>query len=314
VQVAAEEHVPYAVQEAMVEVAGKALWYRAAFGRLLRRGGVPASLVNELLDSGISKYQVMRGVLEELDTRGKAGAKVQHQLIRELVSVQPKGEGVDPKTAAEAQSALRALAEEHGILERPRRHDPQAAKKAEVERRRQAALQNRRKDGDQRAKLSALYQEYCGLITDTSDKQGRGYRLEEMLGEVAALDEKLGYVGPYRKGTVSQTDGMLTHQGFHYLIEARWRMDPADVQALGAFSAKVSRVLQSTRGLFISVVGFRPEVIEEMQTGTKNLLLMTGQEFAFVLDGRIKLEKALRLKVEEGAKKGLIFFDLAQVV
>jgi hypothetical protein len=109
---------------------------------------------------------------------------------------------------------------------------------------------------------------------------------------------------------VVQTDGMVVFEGFPYLMEARWRMDPPDVAAVAALAHKASRSLQSTRALFISVVGFRPEVVTELQTGVKNVLLMSGAELSLILDGRMTLDRALQLKVDEGAKKGHIFYDL----
>jgi hypothetical protein len=292
----------------MVEAAGKLFWYRAPFGQLLRRCGVPAPLVNQLLASGDSKYVVMRAVLAELDGRGKSGAAVQQQLVRELVAM-PIGQDVDEPSARDAQNALRATAEACELLGptgSPRSGDERAAA---VQRRNQAAREQRQAAA-RADKFSKLHREYCALLTDTGDRQGRGYRLEEMIGEVALL-EGLSYTPPFRKGTVTQTDGMIVLDSFHYLIEARWRTDPPDAQALSALSHKVGRNLTSTRGLFVSVEGFRDEVVREIQTGPKNLLLMSGQEFAFVLEGRLALSDVVRRKAAEGAMKGSLFFNLA---
>jgi hypothetical protein len=132
-----------------------------------------------------------------------------------------------------------------------------------------------------------------------------------MVGELAGLDEVECHPA-YRKGTVTQTDGMLKLDGFHYLIEARWRSDPPDVAAMAALAHKALRALQSTRGLFISIEGFREETVREMETGPKTILLMTGAELSGILEGRWTLDQALRQKVDEGAKKGHIFFDLTR--
>lgn len=301
----ASSHIPYAVQEATVEAAGKLFWYRAPFGRLLRRAGVPDALVSELLGTGASKYSVMRSVLEELDARGDDGVQVQQQIIRELVDVPTSGQEIDKAQAQSAQQTLRRLARSHGIL-RDKSREPISAIDL---RQRTETREAQRREGERHARLAELHREYCRLLADSSDRQGRGYRLEEMVGEVALL-ERLGYRPPFRKGTVTQTDGMLSVDGFQYLVEARWRAIPPDVQGLAAFSHKVSRNLQSTRGLFLSVVGFRTEVVAELETGVKNLILVSGQEFALILEGRLTLADALRRKVEEAAKKASLFYDL----
>ena len=41
-----------------------------------------------------------------------------------------------------------------------------------------------------------------------------------------------------------------------------------------------SRTLQSTRALFVSVVGFRPKVVTALQSGVKSVLLMSGRVLA----------------------------------
>lgn len=223
-----------------------------------------------------------------------------------------------PKDAAElpeakaAQAQLRAISDEHDLLP-----ETKASRQLAVER--LAAQQRRARHAQREAdraravqERQALFREFCELVANASDKQGRGYRLEEMLGEVAELDA-LRYAPPFRKGTVTQTDGMLTYEGFQYLIEARWRSDPADVAQIAALAHKADRALESTRGLFLSVAGFRAEVVNELERGPKNLLLMTGAEFSLILEGRLTLMEAMRLKVEEGAKRGHILCDLARL-
>jgi len=64
--------------------------------------------------------------------------------------------------------------------------------------------------------------------------------------------------------------------------------------------------------MFLSMAGFRPEVVRELETGDKNVLLMSGQDFALILEGKMTFPQALQLKVDEGAKKGHIFYDLTR--
>jgi hypothetical protein len=250
----------------------------------------------------------MRTILDELDARGAAGAQVQRQLVTEMVAAPVGNDAQDPAAAARAQAALRKAAIANGILE-----DAQAIKiheSEDVRRRRDAAARQSRSQAERRTILSELHAEYLQLLVAEGDRQARGYRLEEIMGQLATLEE-LRYTPPFRKGTVTQTDGMIGYDGFHYLLEARWREKPPDAQALGAFIAKIARNLQSTRGLFVSIAGYRDEVIAEMQSGIKNLVLMSGQEFELILDQRITLAQALQEKIEHGAKKGEIFYDLA---
>jgi len=74
------------------------------------------------------------------------------------------------------------------------------------------------------------------------------------------------YQPPYRKGTVEETDGFFTFRGFDYLLEARWRKTQPPIGDLRAFSGKVKAKIESTRGLFLSIPGFRKEVVDEAAT------------------------------------------------
>jgi Restriction endonuclease len=118
------------------------------------------------------------------------------------------------------------------------------------------------------------------------------------------------YQPPYRKGTVEQTDGFFTFNSFHYLIEARWWKRPPSLSELTAFSGKVSRKIDSTRGLFVSVAGFRKEVLQEASS-LLNVILADGQDLALILEGRISLIEALQIKLDNAAQKGVLFYPLA---
>jgi hypothetical protein len=311
-RVASQSQIPYDVQAALIEASGKLFWYWEDYRHFMRKAGVHPAIVARLTNSGASKYQVMRALLGELDGAGSSGRQVQIQLVQGLVTVPLNAQdGVEPAEAKAAQAHLRALADKHGLLPATRTAREQADERLAAKRRRHEAQQREAARKDALARRQALFDEFCKLLSDTTDKQGRGYRLEEMLGEVAGLDG-LRYVPPFRKGTVAQTDGMLTFEGFQYLIEARWRDEPADVASIAALAMKADRSLQSTRGLFVSIAGFREEVVTELESGTKNLLLMSGAEFSLVLEGHITLAKALQVKVEEGAKKGRIFLDISR--
>lgn len=306
--------MPYPVQAALVDASGKVFWYWDPYKHCLRKSGVHAATIARLTAGGASKYQVMRELLAELDTAGPQGRRVQVQLV-EALSTHPlsDADGIDVAAARAAQQRLRSVAEEHGILRPPAAKQREAAAAEQSAARRRDAAHRRARERESKESRQQLHAEFCQLSREAGEreKQERGYRLEEMLGEVARLDG-LTYTPPFRKGTVVQTDGMIGFEGFQYLLEARWRDARADVAALSNLSAKASRNLQSTRGLFLSVVGFRPEVVSELESGIKNILLMTGQEFLLVLEGRVTLRRAFELKVEEGAKRGRIFFDLAK--
>jgi hypothetical protein len=276
------------------------------------RAGVPGALLQTYAE--LSKYQLMRSVLAELDAKGAVGAKVQRQLVRELVGLRTFGQEVDADAARECIRRLASVAGEYGLL------DDLAARgrgEAQASAQRQAAARERlKKSADRTIKLTELRGEFAhlaGSLDAPSDRQERGYRLEALIGGLARL-EGLSYSPPYRKGTVVQIDGHFHFDGHHYLIEARWRAQQPDFAALSAFSAKVSNGLVGTRGLFLSIAGFRTEPVDEIERGARNIVLMSGQELALILEDRPSFLEAMELKVVEASRRGRLFHDIASTV
>ncbi|MDQ3914093.1 MAG: hypothetical protein M3323_02005 [Actinomycetota bacterium] len=76
---------------------------------------------------------------------------------------------------------------------------------------------------------------------------------------------------------------------------------------------KVDKKLTSTRGVFLSIVGFRQEVVLELTRGvSSSIVLFDGQDVTLILEGHVSLPDALAIKVEKAAQEGLIYFPLSQ--
>jgi hypothetical protein len=73
----------------------------------------------------------------------------------------------------------------------------------------------------------------------------------------------------------------------------------------------VKAKIESTRGLFLSIPGFRKEVVDEAVT-LANLILMDGEELAVILEGRVSLVEGLQIKLDKAAQEGLLFYSLVR--
>jgi hypothetical protein len=296
--------VSYAFQEAIVQACGTVFWYKRPLRQLLMRVGVPGPLVEKYGDA--SKFIMVREILAELDKRGEAGVRVQHQLARELAAMRTVADPDNREAGLAALADLRAVAKQEGILEDD---DPETTRRNE----RKLAAEEAQQVATARARgLAELNATYMALATRDNEAQERGYDLESLLAALFKLHD-IHFTPPFRKGTVEQTDGFFKFDGFEYLIEARWRKKPPDIGELRAFSGKVKGKIESTRGLFVSVAGFRAEVLQEA-AGLLNLVLIDGQDLALILEGRISLREALRIKLDRAAQQGILFYPLAQHV
>ncbi|HWP91337.1 MAG TPA: restriction endonuclease [Thermodesulfobacteriota bacterium] len=295
--------LPFEIREAIVAVCGKAFWLKDPFRSFLLSCGVPAEIYDRYSDE--SKYKITRHILAELDALREEGFEIQRRIVTELVKLRRVPDESVPNMDA-ALNALRWLKElainQKIVIEEEQKATDHRVQEA---RRKQVALAARAQ------KMDELRRTFYGWASVPDDPQNRGYGLEDLLAELFELHE-ISYRRPYRTAT-EQIDGHFPFKGFDYLVEARWRLGPPTEADLAAFKTKVDKKITSTRGLFVSIPGYRPEVLLEFTRGvSSNIVLMDGQDLALILEGHVSLNDALDLKIQKAAQEGIIFFPLSQ--
>lgn len=294
--------LPFEIREAVVQVCGKAFWYKDPLKSFLVDAGVPVQIIEKWWDE--SKFKLARHVLSELDALGDPGVEVQQRVVRELCALRGlPDEAADKDAGLTAIRWLKELALSQGLAT----DEERTAREQRVQeaRRRQASVTARA------AKMEELRVAFHVMVASTDDPQARGYSLEDLFAELFELHE-IAYRRPYRTDT-EQIDGSFHWNGFDYLVEARWRRDPPAEAELAAFKGKVDKKLTSTRGLFLSIVGFRQEVVLEFTRGVRsNIVFVDGQDLSLILEGHVSLTDALTLKIEKAAQEGIIHFPLSQ--
>ena len=162
---------------------------------------------------------------------------------------------VKAKRAKESVAALKLLVTPHADMIEEER----AAQK-----RREQGKQDAARNLGVRQALEGLQQEYFQLL-GSNEPQKRGFRLEHIvktLFELFDLDPKSSF-----RVVGEQIDGAFTFDKTDYLFEAKWQKEPVDIGDLDGFSTKVSRRLDNTLGLFLSINGFSPDAITAHSKG-----------------------------------------------
>lgn len=287
------EPIPLSVFEAAVQVAGSALHFKSSLKQLLRNSGVSANGAERY--SHLTKYQIFRSTWDDLDRAGTRGRKVQYRLITELANLdKPDTKVPDLAAGQRAIADLRRLAQQANLLVAP-----EDLARAE---RRKAAATAVAESTSKREQLAALNDRFQTLHRQ-SNKQRRGYDLEKLLAALFRWAE-LDYHGSYKTET-DQIDGAVTLDSFTYLIEARWREEVAVATDLVAFADKVEHRIDATRGLFVSMAGFRPTAVDRYRRAKENrLVLLDGGDLAWILEGRVDFTEALRAKVRAASIQG----------
>jgi hypothetical protein len=185
------------------------------------------------------------------------------------------------------------------------------AEEKEIERRRQEAHERRVRVDAVKTVIDGLTREYLDLISSV-DAQARGYRLEKLLYglfEIFDLDPKASF-----KVTGEQIDGAFTFESTDYLLEAKWHKDPMRASDLDALAGKLSRKLDNTLGLYLSINGYSEDGVRAHSSGRRLMLLMDGSDLMAVLEGRIDLLQLLLRKRRAAAQTGNIYLKIHEIL
>lgn len=209
---------------------------------------------------------------------------------------------------AKANQAKQSAAALRKFIGRP---SDEEAEQGAIEERRKSAYDTMIKTTGVREKLAQLTQEYYKLL-GTDDPQRRGYRLEKILRELFVLfdlDPKAAF-----KVTGEQIDGAFTFQATDYLLEAKWQQEPVAAAGLDSLAGKLSRKLDNTLGLYLSINGYSDDGVKAHSSGRRLVILMDGSDLMAVLEGRIDLIQLLLRKRRHAAQTGNIYLRIHEIL
>jgi hypothetical protein len=209
------------------------------------------------------------------------------------------------KKAIEAEAAVEALRAQlkgHQDIQ-------EEGRKAE-ERRKQAHARLMQVNAVQ-TELDNLKGEFFDLVGSDNPQQ-RGFSLEKVLKglfEIFDLDPKASF-----RITGEQIDGAFSFEGTDYLLEAKWQREPVAAKDLDGLAGKLSRKLENTLGLFLSINGFSEDAVKAHSSGRRLVLLMDGSDLMAVLEGRIDLVQLLLRKRRKAAETGNIYLKIHEIL
>jgi hypothetical protein len=293
-----DSFLPLDVVEAAVSAIGKVFYYKSSLKALLRRSGVSSGWFERYASE--TKYAIARNVFGDLELR-ENGRKVAIRIVQELCAIRkPADDNVDIAEALSALSQLRTLSQQARI-EDAREEIKRESRQAEQTHRIEAITLHERL-------LEQCYKKYQTLLSETN-LQKRGYALQDLLKDLF-LAHEIDYTPPFR-AVSEEIDGAFRYASFDYLVETKWTRAEASLAALDIFKAKVDRRLTSTRGLFLSIASYDPNVVASFEgSADRNVILMSGEDLALILEGRVLLTDALDLKTSRAARKGRLFVSL----
>lgn len=136
-------------------------------------------------------------------------------------------------------------------------------------------------------------------LTQSTDTQRRGYLLQDLLARTFDLHDITVTKSFTRNDGAEQIDGAFKLEGWHYLVECRWRKQLADIRELDGLNGQVERTGKQAMGFFLSINGWSKHVPPLLkQNANKAILLMDGYDLRCVLTQQVDLKELLLAKIQ----------------
>jgi hypothetical protein len=293
--------LPFEIREQIIQCIGTCFYYKDNVEAFFISCGIDKRIASKHKD--LYKFVWARELLNDLDGIPD-GDILQRKILTELCKFRnlPDLKADNPDAGLSALRRLKELAVENKIEVEEIKRDTKSRK---------IIAEEKKKIIEERSqRLSDLKKAFNNGIVN-QDRAAAGYSLEDILEQFFPLFD-LDYRKSYKTDT-QQIDGHFRFEGFDYLVEAKWRMDQPPESEIGGFERKIETKLESTRGLFVSINGFREEVVKQFEGRGSKILFMTGEDLSLLLEGIMDLKEALRIKIERAAQEGKVFVSISSI-
>lgn len=269
---------------------------RAAADQLLRRAGVDEDLIRRFLtdrdpatDTKASKRVAGTMVLDELAKDGRDLG-----VVAKLIEIAADWDAFH--LAADEYKARATVQKAQEVRSAAVEQEAHAQTAAETRLRNAAAVQRREQEALLKQHSLLLLAQFDEAAKD-GDPHARGYLLQDLLNRLFDLHQFPVSRSFKRNDGGEQIDGAFEMNGWHYLVECRWRKAPADGRDLDGLLGQVQRSGRQTMGLFLSINGWSEHVVPLLkQNRDKSMLLMDGYDLRATLTRQIGLRALLQAK------------------
>jgi len=273
---------------------------RTLIDLILKPAGVPPMLAERLFarrdpvtNKPLTKRQVAPLLLDELDNSPNTQGA-----IRAIVKIASEWNAFH---LADNEYAARATVQKaREMMGTVQLMEAREAEQRELARREELA----RLAGEKQT----LFQKHSGILLmmfdelarDDSDPHQRGFLLQELLTRLFDLHEIAVHRSFQRNSGAEQIDGAFKLDGWHYVVECRWRKKLSDIRDLDGLLGQVNRSGKQVMGVYLSINGWSDNVVPLLkQNPDKSIFLMDGYDLRSVLERPLSLRDFLNGKLSK---------------
>jgi hypothetical protein len=264
---------------------------------LLKPAGVPEEIYGPLLyrrDEGgrlLSKRAIAPLILDGCENRATT-----RNAVRRIIEITASWRSFHlAKDEYVARATVHKAKEVLDLVQTIEAREAQAREIARQEELARMALEK----ADMLRKQSELLLMMFDDMAKSEDPHRRGYLLQDLLNRLFDLHEVPVFRAFTRNDGAEQIDGAFRLEGWHYIVECRWRQKLADIRQLDGLLGQIQRSGKQTMGMFLSINGWSENVAPLLkQNPEKCIFLMDGYDLRCVLAGDIDLRELLLAKLE----------------
>jgi restriction system protein len=258
-----------------------------------RGAGVSGDLIDDLAKrlkaapSELNKFEMVRTILDSLNTRGEATLRERREVLRRVVEF-ANFDTCWPSDQLKAKglvAGIRDVVNQKDTFTRINQEREQERKQrlAQTE----DATRIRR---ERLAKIEAAKNEFYALFGSSLTRQARGKKLEMALNNLFAaygilVQDAFHIVGDCGEGIVEQIDGVVELKGALHFVEMKWYDAPV---GKGEISEHLVRLFSraEARGIFISASGYTDPAIQTSREFLQHkvIVLASLQEIVRLLE------------------------------
>lgn len=271
---------------------------KVAADQVLRPAGVPEPLIRQFLNGRdtstnepLTKRQGGALILETLAQDGRDRA-----VVRKLIELASNWDAFHlAQDEFRARAVVQKARELAGVLvEADAREERRLTRVAEE----LATRQRLERESTLRQQSNLLLAQFDQANMD-GEPQARGYLLQDLLNRTFDLHGIPITKAFQRNAGGEQIDAAFELDGWHYIVECRWRTKLADIRELDGLYGQIARSGRQTMGLFLSINGWSENVVPLIkQNPSKSIILMEGFDLRTILAQRFELRLLLRAKVK----------------
>ena len=159
--------------------------------------------------------------------------------------------------------------------------------------------------------ISELKKEYSRIKSYKPQK--RGYAFQGFFYKLLFInqhDPKSSF-----RNDGEEIDGSFQLEGNTFVLEIKWHSSLTSHKDVFAFEGKIERKFKNTIGLFFSHSGFTKECLTVVERGKSTCMIgMDGKDLQLILDEKINLTEAIKLKLRKASESNVFFIPLNRLM